>query len=60
VSLPHLPGKQTKQAYWRGDMIERRLALMEDWSAFASPPGERRAGQETRRAHEALRPPISF
>ena len=37
VSLAHLPGDQTEHAYWRGDMIERRMALMEDWSGFASP-----------------------
>lgn len=37
VSLAHIPGNSTEHAYWRGDMIERRLALMEDWSGFASP-----------------------
>jgi hypothetical protein len=37
VSLAHLPGNQTEQAYWRGDMIERRLALMESWAAYAAP-----------------------
>jgi integrase len=36
VSLAHLPGDQTEQAYWRGDMIERRLRLMEDWAAYAT------------------------
>ena len=35
VSLAHLPGDQTEHAYWRGDMIERRMALMEDWAGFA-------------------------
>lgn len=37
VSLAHIPGNSTEHAYWRGDMIERRLALMEDWSGFAAP-----------------------
>ena len=36
VSLAHLPGDQTEQAYWRGDMIERRMSLMEDWARFAA------------------------
>jgi integrase len=36
VSLAHLPGDQTEQAYWRGDMIERRMALMEEWAGFAA------------------------
>lgn len=39
VSLAHLPGDQTEQAYWRGDMIERRRQLMEEWCSFACPPG---------------------
>lgn len=37
VSLAHLPGDQTEHAYWRGDMIERRRQLMEDWERFATP-----------------------
>jgi integrase len=36
VSLAHLPGDQTEQAYWRGDMIERRLKLMNEWAAYAT------------------------
>jgi len=36
VSLAHLPGDQTEQAYWRGDMIERRLKLLEDWGTYAT------------------------
>ena len=36
VSLAHLPGDQTEQAYWRLDMIERRMALMEEWAKFAA------------------------
>ena len=35
VSLAHLPGDQTEQAYWRGDMIERRMSLMEERAGFA-------------------------
>jgi integrase len=37
VSLAHIPGNSTEVAYWRGDMIERRLAVMEQWSIFATP-----------------------
>jgi len=37
VSLAHLPGDQTEQAYWRSDMIERRLSLMEDWATYLAP-----------------------
>ena len=35
VSLAHLPGDQTEQAYLRGDMIKRRRELMEEWAGFA-------------------------
>jgi integrase len=36
VSLAHLTGDQTESAYWRGDVIERRRALMEDWAKYAT------------------------
>ena len=36
VALAHIPAGKTEQAYWRGDMIERRLALMEEWSTYAT------------------------
>lgn len=36
VSLAHLPGDQTEHAYWRGDMIERRMKLMDEWAAYAT------------------------
>ena len=30
---------QTEHAYWRGDMIDRRRQLLEDWGKFACPTG---------------------
>ena len=36
VSLAHLPGDGTEHAYWRGDVIERRRTLMEDWATFVA------------------------
>lgn len=36
VSLAHLTGGQTEIAYWSGDVIERRRALMEDWATYAT------------------------
>ena len=36
VSLAHRPVDQTEHAYWRGDMIERRLELKNDWAAYAT------------------------
>lgn len=32
VALAHLPGDQTEQAYWRGDMLQKRRKLMDDWA----------------------------
>ncbi|MBX3625055.1 MAG: integrase arm-type DNA-binding domain-containing protein [Rhizobacter sp.] len=49
VSLAHLPGDSTELAYWRGDVLERRRTLMEEWAAYvgiptqASVKGARRA-----------------
>ena len=34
VALAHLPGNQTEHAYWRGDALERRVTIMEDWALF--------------------------
>lgn len=36
VALAHLPGDATEAAYWRGAVLERRLKLMEAWSAYAT------------------------
>jgi integrase len=43
AALGHVVGDQTERAYARGDMFERRRALMEAWAAFCdSPPKEGR------------------
>ncbi|OYQ41225.1 hypothetical protein CHU94_09000 [Rhodoferax sp. TH121] len=34
VALSHLPGDQTEQAYWRGDVLAKRRKLMNDWAQF--------------------------
>ena len=36
VSLAHIKGDGTEMAYWRGDVIEKRLALMEDRASYAT------------------------
>lgn len=41
AALAHQVGDATERAYRRGDALEKRRALLEDWSAFAT--GERRA-----------------
>jgi integrase len=41
-SLAHRVGSAAEQAYWRGDMIEKRRQLMEAWAAFIATP--RKAG----------------
>lgn len=37
VALAHNIGTKVQQAYLRGDMIERRRAMMEEWSRFLLP-----------------------
>jgi integrase len=36
AALAHVAGNEVEQAYQRGDMLERRRALMEEWSRFCS------------------------
>ena len=35
-ALAHVVGDQTELAYRRGDALEKRRAMMEDWAAFCS------------------------
>jgi integrase len=46
-SLAHVVGTDSEQAYWRGDMIERRRKLMEAWSTFVGSPPVRKSGSVT-------------
>jgi integrase len=36
--LAHVVGDASERAYWRGDMIEKRRRLMEEWNKFVSTP----------------------
>ena len=36
MSLAHLVATGAEAAYWRGDMLEKRRALMTDWADFVS------------------------
>jgi integrase len=46
-SLAHVVGTDSEQAYWRGDMIEKRRKLMEAWSTFVGSPPVRKSGTVT-------------
>jgi hypothetical protein len=46
VALAHRISNTVEAAYRRGDMIEKRRAMMADWSGFLS--GERVAGKVVR------------
>ena len=37
IALAHEVGNEVQRAYRRGDMLERRRQLMEDWSRFLAP-----------------------
>lgn len=41
AALSHAVGDQTERAYRRGDALEKRRKLMEDWGQFAAPPSKR-------------------
>jgi integrase len=39
VALAHLmSGDKTKEAYWRGDLLEKRRRLMGEWAVFCGEP----------------------
>lgn len=38
VALAHVKGDESEAAYWRGDVLERRRCLMNDWAAFIAAP----------------------
>jgi integrase len=37
IALAHEVGNEVQRAYRRGDMLERRRQLMEDWAVFLDP-----------------------
>jgi integrase len=34
VALAHSVADKTEAAYWRGDLLAKRMRMMEDWAAF--------------------------
>jgi len=38
VALAHVKGDATEAAYWRGDVLEKRRRMMDDWAQFISQP----------------------
>lgn len=36
VALAHLKGDATEAAYWRGDVLEKRRRMMNDWAAYVA------------------------
>ena len=45
-SLAHVTGSKSQRAYFRSDLWEKRVVLMEQWAAFACGLNER--GRESR------------
>ncbi len=41
AALAHLIGNAVTRSYQRGNLLEKRRALMEDWAAYVLPPSER-------------------
>ncbi|NPT54739.1 tyrosine-type recombinase/integrase [Paraburkholderia elongata] len=38
VALAHVKGDATEAAYWRGDVLEKRRRMMDDWAQFITQP----------------------
>ena len=47
ISLAHATGSDVERSYRRGDMLDKRCELMEQWAAFCMTP--RPAGKEQRK-----------
>jgi integrase len=45
AALAHMRGDKTQTAYQRGDLLERRRRLMDDWAAFCARPVPAETGQ---------------
>jgi integrase len=43
IALAHAVGDQTERAYTRGDLLERRRRLMQDWATFCGRPSVERS-----------------
>jgi integrase len=41
MALAHAIGNKAEAAYRRGDLYEKRLAMMEDWGEFVKLPDEK-------------------
>lgn len=47
MALAHRVAGKTEEAYWRGDLFEKRRRLMEAWAQYlAKPPAEKEKGKE--------------
>jgi len=53
LSLAHVNRDKVESAYARGDAIERRAKMMNDWAAFCGKPAATIASLDTRRAAKA-------
>lgn len=57
IALAHKVGSEVERAYRRGDMIEKRRAMMEAWAHFVTtPPGETAPTAQGRRRSIARTP----
>ena len=45
MALAHTVGTAVEKAYRRGDLLEKRKRLMQDWSSYCCGPAKAKAGQ---------------
>ena len=51
IALAHRVGSDVERAYRRGDMVEKRREMMEDWAAFLLGLGKNTSHEATRHNH---------
>jgi hypothetical protein len=55
MALAHAVGDKVEAAYRRGDLFEKRVALMNDWADFLSAPKTKSSHKTVRRNTPAFR-----
>jgi integrase len=55
MALAHAVGDKVEAAYRRGDLFEKRVALMNDWAGFLSAPKTNSSHKSVRRNTPVVR-----
>ena len=60
MALAHTLENKTEEAYWRGDLFEKRVKAMRAWAEFLSQPTRAASVTPLRRSAKSPRPSLSI